>query len=200
VLAFLFLPVLVGVSVLVTSFDDGWRSVFTLVPFLLVGFALPYLYTRRVVVSATATTNVFDEDIVFSPDYGTLPAVPPSPEPLPPPAAAAAPLHTSTPLRMKHLTSSDIVILQQQQQQPPPPPLPEEDTSSRIFDDPARLTRLGSIFTPAEELQLQVQEDPDKDNSEDDDGVVETPDTEDEEAPLGGGGTEERRSYLGDDD
>jgi len=44
---FLLVPVTLGFFILATSFDDGWVSFFTLVPFLVVGFFLPFAFEKH---------------------------------------------------------------------------------------------------------------------------------------------------------
>lgn len=54
---FLLAPVSVGIMILITSFDNGWTSMFTLIPFILIGFALPKLFQQKS-VSSTYTTTI----------------------------------------------------------------------------------------------------------------------------------------------
>jgi amino acid transporter len=57
VAAFLFLPGGLGLLVLLTSFDDGWSSVFMLVPFLVVGFIIPHFVPRRLGALSTLAAD-----------------------------------------------------------------------------------------------------------------------------------------------
>ena len=97
-----------------------------------------------------------------------------------------------TPLRMRHLASSELDVLREEE--------------PHIFDE-SREMRLGSIFTPADDLKEQMASIVDEsviENGDEEDGVLEEDDEEgydDDDATEKDirAGTEERRSYDLDD-
>jgi len=145
--AFLFLPFAVGTLVLLTSFDNGWTSAAMLLPFLAIGFVIPSVYGRRQVGAIPAHEAVALLSTSGT-HYGTIIDLVSSGDPL-----RLAPL---TPMRMRSTASSGadaemVTVLEDDDDDAAA--AAEED---RIFD-PSRSARLGSIFTPAEELKEQVQ-------------------------------------------
>lgn len=153
---FLVAPVAVGVFVLLSSFNDGWSSFFTLIPFLLIGFVLPSVFRSSHMKRLLAHKKLNSRGVSFEETKELLPSV----------GGVYGALHlqnnTISPSPMIHPVTSKnsaeslirlSVSADSLEEQIPLPPEGED----HIFVDHS--VRFGSIFTEPKHLYHEEEDD-----------------------------------------